>query len=261
LPDIVELERQLTDLNLEVRTRALHELQLLAQQGVVSFSPETTLVNMHCHTFFSFNAYGHSPTSLAWLARKRGFRLVGIVDFDVLDGVDEFLEACQVLGVRGSAGLETRVFVPEYAAVEINSLGEPGIAYQMGIGFTSGRVPPQAAGILAGLQQRAAQRNRGIVDRVNAYLQPAAVDYERDVLPLTPTGNPTERHLVLAYLRAAERTVADRVAFWAGRLSSKTEYIAGMMPDTPALQNLIRSKLMKQGMCSPRRACSLRWAP
>ena len=76
---------------------------------------------MHCHTFFSFNAYGHSPTSLAWLAKRRGFKLMGIVDFDVLDGVGEFLDACEVVGVHGSAGIETRVFLPEFATREINS--------------------------------------------------------------------------------------------------------------------------------------------
>ncbi|MDI7275563.1 MAG: hypothetical protein QME94_06260, partial [Anaerolineae bacterium] len=140
---------------------------------------------MHCHTFFSFNAYGHSPTSLAWLARRRGWKLVGSVDFDVLDGVEEFLAACDVVGVRGVAGIETRVYVPEFATREINSPGEPGIAYHMGIGFTSGQAPRAVAGVLQGLRQRAAQRNRDMAARINAYLEPVAIDYDRDVLPLS----------------------------------------------------------------------------
>ena len=163
---------------------------------------------MHCHTFFSFNAYGHSPTSLAWLAKRRGFKLMGIVDFDVLDGVDEFLDACDLLGVRGSAGIETRVFIPEFARREINSPGEPGVYYHMGIGFTSSRVPEAATGILAGMRQRAARRNQGLVDRVNAHLDPVTIDCERDVLPLTPAGNATERHIVVAYIQMAERIVS-----------------------------------------------------
>ncbi|MCB0130129.1 MAG: hypothetical protein KDD78_04750, partial [Caldilineaceae bacterium] len=76
-------------------------------------------VNMHCHTFYSFNAYGLSPMALAWLARREQYAALGIVDFDVLDGVDEFLDACEQLDVRGSAGIETRVFVPEFADREI----------------------------------------------------------------------------------------------------------------------------------------------
>jgi hypothetical protein len=202
---------------------------------------------MHCHTFFSFNAYGHSPTSLAWLAKRRGFKLMGIVDFDVLDGVDEFLNACELVGVRGSAGIETRVFLPEFATREINSPGEPGVLYHMGIGFTTGRVPETVADILADLRQRAARRNREMVDRVNAYLDPVTIDYERDVLPLTPAGNATERHMVVAYVRAAERIVPNPVEFWADKLNVEPGRVATLIGDAPKFQDLIRAKLMKRG--------------
>jgi hypothetical protein len=246
---IEELEGSLTDFNPAVRAKALRALA--ASQGLLSPSGrgegDEGVANMHCHTFYSFNAYGYSPSSLAWLARKRDFAAIGIVDFDVLDGVDEFLDACELLGVRGSAGIETRVFVPEYAGSEINSPGEPGVAYHMGIGFTTGRVPASVSGILSDLHRRVARRNRAIAARANAFLAPVAVDYERDVLPLTPAGNPTERHLVAAYLRAAERAVSHPVAFWADRLGVGPGQVAPLMPDSSALQNLIRARLMKQG--------------
>jgi hypothetical protein len=219
----------------------------LTQQGAVPLEPEADVANMHCHTFFSFNAYGHSPTSLAWLAKRRGFRLMGIVDFDVLDGVDEFLDACELVGVRGSAGIETRVFLPEFTTREINSPGEPGVCYHMGIGFTSSQVPETAAGILADLRQRAARRNRGMAERVSAYLAPVTIDYERDVLPLTPGGNATERHMVVAYVRAAERIVPTPIEFWADKLNVEPGRIATLMGDTPRFQNLIRAKMMKRG--------------
>ena len=202
---------------------------------------------MHCHTFFSFNAYGYSPAAIAWLALRRGFKLVGIVDFDVLDAVDEFLDACEFLGVRGSAGIETRVFIPEFADKEINSPGEPGICYHMGIGFVSSQVPPEVTDVLAGLRQRAGQRNLGVMTRVNDYLDPVRLDYDLDVLPLTPGGNPTERHMVLAYVRKAERTVSDPAAFWADRLDMAPDAVAGLMADTAKFQNQIRAKLMKRG--------------
>jgi len=202
---------------------------------------------MHSHTFFSFNAYGHSPSSLAWLAKRRGFRLMGIVDFDVLDGVDEFLAACDLVGIRSSAGIETRVFIPEFATREINSPGEPGICYQMGIGFTSSQVPEAVAGILTGLRHRAYRRNLEIVDRLNDYLEPVKIDYQQDVLPLTPAGNPTERHLVMAYVQAARRLVSDPVMFWAEKLNVLPAQIAALIDDAPKFQNLIRTKLIKQG--------------
>ena len=218
----------------------------LAQQGAVPLEPETDVANMHCHTFFSFNAYNYSPASLAWLAKRRGFGLMGIVDFDVLDGVDEFLDACETVGVRGSAGIETRVFIPEFATREINSPGEPGVYYHMGIGFASGRVAGAAAGILDDLRQRAVRRNRGMVDRVNAYLAPVAVDYDRDVLPLAPAGNATERHMVVAYVRAAERVVSDPVKFWSDKLRVDLGVFRKTPRSSPQFRNLVRAKLMKR---------------
>ncbi len=244
---VEKLEGRLKDHDPQVRAAALTDLAALAQEGQVSLRAESAVVNMHCHTFFSFNAYGHSPSSLAWLARKQGYRLLGIVDFDVLDGVDEFLEACDLLDVRGTAGIETRVFLPEFADREINSPGEPGVCYHMGIGFTSSSVPDSVAPILAGLRQGAAQRNRTVVQRVNAYLDPVTVDYEEDVLPLTPAGTATERHLVVAYLQAAERIAPDPAAFWAARLDMPAEQVRSLGQEPSALQSCLRSRLMKQG--------------
>jgi hypothetical protein len=187
---------------------------------------------------------------LAWLGKKKGYKLMGIVDFDVLDGVDEWLEACDLVGLRGSAGMETRAFAPEFADSVINSPGEPGVTYHMGIGFTSGRIPDSVAHIAADLRERAQQRNLGMLQRVNAYLDPVIVDYETDVLPLTPAGNATERHMVVAFVKAAQRQTDDPAAFWADRLdASKADIIElmGESGDGPGLQNLIRKKLMKRG--------------
>jgi hypothetical protein len=229
----------------------LTQLVALAERGEAPREPVQDVVNLHCHTFFSFNAYGHSPTSLAWLAKKRSFAAAGVVDFDVLDAVDEFLAACDLAGVRGSAGIETRVFIPEFATREINSPGEPGVYYHMGIGFTSGTVPPKAAPTLAAMRARADRRNREMAARVNAYLDPVAIDYERDVLPLTPAGNATERHMLLAYIRAADRAFGDseaqKVAFWAAKLGIPAEQIAAMINDYAKFSNLVRGKLMKRG--------------
>ena len=218
----------------------------LAQQGQIPLEPNTEAVNLHSHTFFSFNAYGHSPTFLAWLAKRNGFGGIGIVDFDVLDAVDEFLNACDLAGVRGSTGMETRVFIPEFASREINSPGEPGISYHMGLGFASSRVPKEAESILLDLRNNAARRNREIVKRVNAYLDPVTIDYERDVLPLTPSGNATERHLLVAYMTAA-KTVPDPVGFWADKLQVSREQVAQTIGDAPKFQNMVRLKLIKRG--------------
>ncbi len=220
------------------------------ERGQVALQPERAAVNMHCHTFFSYNAYGYSPSALAWLARKNGYAAIGIVDFDVLDAVDEFLDACELLGVRGSAGLETRVFLPEFSTREINSPGEPGVCYHMGIGFVSGKAPVRVAPILASMRDRANRRNRAMLERINAHLAPLEIDYEADVLPLTPGGNATERHMLAAYIRTAEIRHPDldgRIDFWAGKLRMAADQVGGAIGDSARFANLVRGRLMKQG--------------
>jgi hypothetical protein len=242
-----ELAARLKSFDSTVRARAIRELVSLADKGIVPLPPEAEVANMHCHSFFSYNARGHSPTSLAWLARRRGIKLMGIVDFDVLEGVDEFLEACELIGVRGSAGMETRVYLPEFADRVVNSPGEPGVAYHMGVGFTTSQAPQTVAPILDDIRQRADRRNRQMVLRVNDYLDPVAIDYDQDVLPLTPGRTATERHMVIAYVEAAERTVSDTVGYWADKLDMERAQLADLTDHVPPLRKLIRAKLMKRG--------------
>jgi hypothetical protein len=244
---IDKLEADLNDYSPAVRAQALAELNALALQGVSPTEPPAEVANLHCHTFFSFNAYGYSPSGLAWLAKRRGIKLLGIVDFDVLDGVDEFLNACQLIGVRGSAGMETRVHIPEFADREINSPGEPGVYYYMGIGFISSQVPALAAPVLTDLRRTAEQRNRAMVECINAFLAPVTIDYEHDVQPLTPRGNATERHMLVAYTRAAARCYVDPAPFWAEKLNLPLELVNARMEDSPQFQNILRAKLMKRG--------------
>jgi len=247
LARLTELEEKLNDFSAPVRAQALADLVKLARSGDLILESETDLINLHCHTFYSFNAYGYSPTSLAWLAKRSGFKAMGIVDFNVLDGVDEFLTTCEAIGVRGSAGLETRVYIPEFATREINSPGEPGVCYHMGIGFTSSQAPAASALILRDMRHIAEQRDRKIVELLNRHLEQVKIDYDRDVLPLTPGGNATERHILVAFIEAAARCFPDPTQFWSEKLSLTLEQVAAQIGDEPRFQNLVRAKLMKQG--------------
>ena len=242
--------QQLNDRDIQVRAQAFRQLLAARTLGQLNCRTQTELVNMHCHTFFSFNAYGYSPTALAWLAVERGWRAMATVDFDVLDAVDEVLSACDEAGVRGAAGLETRVFVQEFLSRELNSPGEPGICYFVGVGFVHQTAPVGAAQVLAEMRAGAAQRNREIAERINAHVGLAAIDYDRDVLPLTPTSNATERHMLVAYDMAARRafpTRRDLVAFWADKLGMDVKKIEAAFGPEPGPNELLRSKLMKRG--------------
>jgi len=248
IPSRETLEAQLNDFDPAVRRQALDGLLALVDQGVITFSEPRKALNLHGHTFFSYNGYGYSPTYFAWKARCEGLALAGTVDFDVLDAVEEFLEASQRLGLKACAGIETRIFIPEFATREINSPGEPGISYHMGVGFTSGTV--KDTDFLLSMKTSAQQRNLDILSRVNPYLSPVELDYDKDVLPLAPKGNPTERHLCVAYEAKGRELMPDpdtRAAFWAEKLGGDVDTIKGMFGDSPKFQGLIRAKTMKRG--------------
>jgi len=241
------LEKQLDDFDPRVRQHALESLLDAVKAGSIALPSMREIVNLHCHSFFSFNGYGYSPTHLAWLGRKLGIQYMGVVDFDVLDAVDEFLDACEIAGVRGIAGIETRVFIPEFSKTEINSPGEPGVAYHMGTGFTSSTVPDEAADILADMRQRASDRNRDMLARINDFLAPLSINFETDVLPLTPAGSATERHMVQVLAAKAQNSLPDAAAFWADKFSISVEEIRFKMGDMNVFHNFLRSKLMKRG--------------
>jgi len=233
------LLEQLDSFDPAVRQGVLKTLCEQVREGKIHLSPAGNEVNLHAHTFFSYNAYGYSPSKFAWLARQAGLAVGGIVDFDVLDALDEFLAAGRLVGLKTCVSLESRVYVPEFSTRVINSPGEPGVAYHMGVGFTSAVQHP----FLAEMRAAAAQRTREILTRVNAYMRPVELDYEKDVVPLTPKGNATERHLCEAFQRKAARVFpsADALAaFWIAKLGDAP-------PPGAKLQNLIRAKTMKKG--------------
>lgn len=244
---IKELESRLDDFDYQVRKESLLTLNELVESGDLHFESEQEVANLHAHTFFSYNAYGYSPTHLAWLGKKSGVKYFGIVDFDILDGVDEFLESCESIGLRGSASMETRVHIPQFSTREINSPGEPGVAYHLGIGFTSSSAPFEASTQFEDIRRRAAQRNRQVLEKVNSFLNPLEIDYEREILPLTPSGNATERHMVYKILQKSLEKFNDPALFWSEKFHQPKEKIQDLMANPESFQTEIRRRLIKRG--------------
>ncbi|HCU22308.1 MAG TPA: hypothetical protein DF698_05365, partial [Candidatus Atribacteria bacterium] len=125
------------------------------------------------------------------------------------------------------------------------------VAYFMGNGFT--RLPEsdtKTGKTLRYLKETAQKRNRGVLKRVNSYLQLVTIDLRKDVLPLTPSGNPTERHLVMAYAIKADQIFSNRmeqVKFWSEKLDISPEKVENFLNHKPDFYDFIRSKLMKYG--------------
>ncbi len=241
------LEAQLNHFDLRVRQQALHALISLhpddSRPGI--FSSER--VNLHAHSFFSYNPWGYSPSALAWQAWKRGVAYMGIVDFDSLAGVGEFLDACDFLGVKGVAGIETRIYIPEYHDKVLSSPGEPGIAYHMGVGFISGKIPQAVSSLLPSLRQQATDRNLQITQKLNNFLEPLHLDYALDILPMTPSGYATERHIIKKLVEKSTSEIDDPISFWHEKLGLAKNEVKTLMLDPRNFKKIIRRKLMKRG--------------
>lgn len=242
-----DLEIALDSFDREERQQALRALMETTPAPAAS----SDNVNMHIHTFYSYNAEAWSPSHVAWGCRQQGLHAAGIIDFDVLDGLEEFYAAGEWLGLRTNVGLETRVYYREFADHEIDSPGEPGVHYIDGVGFT--RVPepgtPEAT-TLAAYRENAQRRNLALVQRINPHVSEIAVDYMADVLPLTPGGAPTERHIIAAYVNKAQTAFPEStrlVDYWRGLLGLERETVEALIADRPALEERVRSKLAKQG--------------
>ncbi|MGB2862810.1 MAG: hypothetical protein WBC05_05735, partial [Sedimentisphaerales bacterium] len=98
------------------------------------------------------------------------------------------------------------------------------------------------------LRETAQRRNRDLMGRVNQHLRPVELDYERDVLTLTPSGNATERHMCSAYARKALEIFGrpeELADFWSEKLGM--EITTSQLPESRDLLNAIRAKTMKRG--------------
>ena len=248
--EIQNLESDLNSFKPETRQKALAALKDFAKKENFLSANKKNIYNLHCHTFCSYNGYGYSPSYIAWLACKNLWFAAGIVDFDVLDGADEYLDAAKQLNVRGVCGLETRAFVADLAQKVINSPGEPGVAYHMVVGFAGSDIPEGQKDFLKGLKSKANARTKNIIKLVNAHLSPVELDFEKNAASLTPFGNVTERHACTAYRQKAEEIFPDEIVradFWAKKLSIKPTEAAALILDPVKLEGTIRSKTMKSG--------------
>jgi hypothetical protein len=246
--ELKKLEEQLNSFDGTLRRHVLEELSeqyrhILLQEG--------TNINMHFHSFFSYNSEWYSPSRIAWESAKKGLYAAGLCDFDVLEGLEEFLHAGAVLRLRTTVNIETRAFMAEYADVDVNSPGEQGVVYIMGAGFfeTPGENSTQR-NVLLDYGRRAQVRNIGLVERINKKIPDIEIDYAKDVLPLTPAGGATERHVVRAYVHKAKAVFVSEqkiAEFWSDILGVRIEDTLALLSDTPALEDAVRARLVKRG--------------
>ena len=76
------LHQRLVSFNAVERKAAVLEFKEKFAETAEAQTTETTCYNLHCHTFFSFNGYGYSPSYLACWAKAERLFAVGKIEFD-----------------------------------------------------------------------------------------------------------------------------------------------------------------------------------
>ena len=157
-------------------------------------------INNHIHTTYSFSPY--SPTAAVYAARMEGLCTAGIIDHDSISGAEEFLEAAKLVAMPVTIGMEARISMvgTRLEGRRTNNPDQVGVSY-----MTIQGVPHDKIDVLTEFfrpyQAARHDRNRKMIEKINALLPGIALDYDKDVLPLSmakENGGVTERHLMYA---------------------------------------------------------------
>lgn len=195
-------EEALKLLNAPDRLENLKKLVEDARAGRLPMPKTNEDVNNHIHTTYSFSPY--SPTAAVWFSWQAGLCTCGLIDHDSIGGADEFLEACHIVGIPGTVGIECRVTMKDtpFADKKFNNPDQGGMTY-----LTIHGVPHDKT---HELNERFAPhralrnvRNRKMVDGINSLMDGYGIhlDFDRDVVPISNYeigGTITERHLSCA---------------------------------------------------------------
>ncbi|MBT3318657.1 MAG: PHP domain-containing protein [Clostridia bacterium] len=184
------------------RLQAVAGLKKLIDKGEITVPCKTVYTNNHVHTKYSFSPY--SPAKAVWMAVMAGLSTVGIMDHDAINGAEEFIEAGEILGIATTIGFEIRSDWDEtvLAGKRINNPDQVSSAYICAHGVPHTQIA-KADAFLSKIRAARGQRNRKMVDKINALVSGLGItlSYDNDVLPLTYAhdgGGVTERHLLFA---------------------------------------------------------------
>lgn len=202
--------QQLDLLRIEDRLSALKKIYQAAEtSGNLPESGDE--VNNHVHTCYSFSPY--NPTQAAFMAWKAGLRAVGIMDHDSFAGAAEMVEACKILGLGSTCGVELRVNT-HGTAMEGRSLNNPGSSgtFYMAMHGIPLHQAERVAEFLKPITRARTERNKRQVEQLNQILKEQKMeplDFQRDVANhsmLSQGGSVTERHILAALARLIIRS-------------------------------------------------------
>ena len=174
--------------------------------------------NNHIHTIYSFSPY--SPTKAAYMAYLSGLTSAGLMDHDSLSGCEECREACRMLGIGATCGVEVRVKF-DRGFGKINHTDQENCFYMAAHGVPAQNVAAFNA-YLEPFRRKRYERDEKMCRLITGKFGKFGIelDFERDVRPISEAhegGSITERHLLFA--------LAQKLAARFGRSEALIEFL------------------------------------
>lgn len=206
------------------------------------------LSNLHVHTPHSFS-YFSSIAELVDRASQENIKVLGINDFNTVEGFEEFTLLCGKKNIIPSYGIEVMALNArdQEDGVLVNDPGNPGRVYLCGKGIP---YPPPgdqfAYALLGRIKAESRERMADTVKKLNEFFLeldlPLSMSFE-EIERETPSGWVRERHIAKAL--AEKITESGSPGALVKKLTGEGE--ESITDDFPLLQNLLRSKLLKAG--------------
>lgn len=214
--------------------------------------PEYREVNGHIHTPFSFSAFPELDTAFE-MAKKENIKVLGINDFYVTDGYDDFHDGCLENGIFPLFNIEFIGLMKEEQknGIRINDPNNPGRIYFSGKGldypFETGWIQKRQ---LKNVKKESQNQVKAMIERLNKLIQkenPSLYmsydlvknEFARELV--------RERHIAKALrLMAVKRfSEPEKQIDFLEKLYGKKSKTG--LANSAALENEIRSNLLKSG--------------
>jgi hypothetical protein len=215
--------------------------------------PEIPQVNGHVHTPYSFSSF-FSMSQIFEQALKENVRVLGINDFFMADGYNDFYELALEYRIFPLFNIEIVGLLREeqYKKFRINDPNNPGRAYISGKGLDFPfELDPAMECMLHNIRYENQIHTKEIIEKANQIIQEIdlhlALKYS-EIKRLFAREFVSERHVsrairTLVYARCPKSP--DRLDFL-NQLSGEMGFNADM-DDLPAVENEIREKFLKSG--------------
>ncbi len=222
-----------------------------------SYAPDPSAypqkINNHIHSPYSFSAF-QSIEEAVKMARNEDVRILGINDFYVCDGYEEFIEKCRLHGLFPLLNIELIGISKEDqdAGIRVNDPSNPGRTYISGKGLAFPSILPAAQQQkLDGVVRESNMQVASMIDLLNRWLEFQQTGISLSVEEIMKKHAKLllrERHVAQALrIKLEEHAGSDEVFFklleqvYGGKPSEKQR------EDKAGIEEELRARLLKAG--------------